>query len=1004
MALTINTNVASLNAQRNLNQSQNSLNTAMERLSSGLRINSAKDDAAGLAISDRMTAQIRGLNQAVRNANDGISLAQTAEGALQESTNILQRVRELAVQSGNASNSATDRASLQAEVNQLVSELDRIAETTTFNGRKLLDGSFTQQAFQIGTEAHQTINVSAAGATTDILGVNKMSVNNNEGINAATGADSTNVNVSESAFGATAGHGTDIAGANDALIADQNITVTQEGGATSSVAISGTKSAYSIANALGAESGVSASAGETSVALDFSSVSDVQDGDVVSFNLQVEDGSGNNTQAISITRDSSSGSLYDQAVSAISGKLGSFDDSVTMVQDASAETITLNQVDGKNIGIDSFAVQDLAQASVDTSNFQNMAVDSVADLSGFTNVDGTETDITLDLTENGNTHSLTLDLNAESGTATEKFAAALNTALSGAGVSNVSASESGGTVTVTASDTYELSFDNLAGGGGDETITVAAGTDSAVSAGDGTLNSGAGPDAQTIQGNNQLQFDVVDSVNGTDTLTFDLTGIDTTNATSVADAFEDALDGTVGAGISNADLSFSRSGTEFTLSANSEIDLTFNNTQDNNATRLGSGNQFSADIVIPGAELGTSEDNTLTFDTSDAITATVVSSDSTMGFGEQTIGEAGGSDDVAGVATGELTLTLDEGVSLSSDTASASGGIFTVGANQDAEFTLLGQASTNDGNNVAAQTLSLYGKTEATVDVEADASASDIAALVNAESDSTGITAKARTTATLSNLSDDGVVSFKLNGTEISANVTTGDLSSLETAINDRTSQTGVTALISSDKQSITLTDEAGHDIAIQGFNSSAAEDGSTGNAVDMDVTGSTGSTVTLRDGGVNSGNYDSTVIGGDITFAADESSFQVSSDIAPESGGLFAGDAGDLQASDLQSVSSIDITSLEGVNKAIDIVDGALSMVDSNRADLGAIQNRFESTIANLNNVSENLSAARSRILDADIAQETSAMTKNNILQQAGVSILAQANQAPQLALSLLQ
>ena len=133
MALTINTNIASLNAQRNLGVSQSALNKSMQRLSSGLRINSAKDDAAGLAISDRMTAQIRGLNQASRNANDGISLAQTAEGALQESTNLLQRMRELAIQSANGTNSVSDRTSINAESLQIISELDRISTDTQFN-------------------------------------------------------------------------------------------------------------------------------------------------------------------------------------------------------------------------------------------------------------------------------------------------------------------------------------------------------------------------------------------------------------------------------------------------------------------------------------------------------------------------------------------------------------------------------------------------------------------------------------------------------------------------------------------------------------------------------------------------------------------------------------------------------------------------------------------------------------------------------------------------------
>jgi flagellin len=172
MAQVINTNIASLNAQRNLNKSQGALNTSLQRLSSGMRINSAKDDAAGLAISERFTAQIRGLNQAVRNSNDGISLAQTAEGALGEVTNNLQRVRELAVQSANATNSASDRAAMQQEVSQLVSEIDRVAKQTNFNGVSLLDGSFSSQAFQVGANVGQTITVaSIANATKSGLGI-----------------------------------------------------------------------------------------------------------------------------------------------------------------------------------------------------------------------------------------------------------------------------------------------------------------------------------------------------------------------------------------------------------------------------------------------------------------------------------------------------------------------------------------------------------------------------------------------------------------------------------------------------------------------------------------------------------------------------------------------------------------------------------------------------------------------------------------------------------------
>ncbi len=159
MALVINTNVMSLNAQRNLSTSGSALATSLQRLSSGLRINSAKDDAAGLAISARMTTQINGLNQAVRNANDGISLAQTSEGALQEVTNNLQRIRELAVQSANASNSDSDRKALDQEVQLRLAEVERIASQTAFNGRKVLDGSFGAAAFQIGANVGETITV-----------------------------------------------------------------------------------------------------------------------------------------------------------------------------------------------------------------------------------------------------------------------------------------------------------------------------------------------------------------------------------------------------------------------------------------------------------------------------------------------------------------------------------------------------------------------------------------------------------------------------------------------------------------------------------------------------------------------------------------------------------------------------------------------------------------------------------------------------------------------------
>jgi flagellin len=197
MPQTINTNVVSLNAQRNLNMSQSSLATSMQRLSSGLRVNSAKDDAAGLAIAERMNTQVRGLNVAARNANDGISLAQTAEGALGKVGDMLQRMRELAVQSANATNNQTDRDALQAEVAQLKDEIERVATTSAFNGTKLLDGSFTAQSFQIGANSGETIELAAItdarlaglGTLTTAAAVNEASVTGTATFNALADGD-----------------------------------------------------------------------------------------------------------------------------------------------------------------------------------------------------------------------------------------------------------------------------------------------------------------------------------------------------------------------------------------------------------------------------------------------------------------------------------------------------------------------------------------------------------------------------------------------------------------------------------------------------------------------------------------------------------------------------------------------------------------------------------------------------------------------------------------------
>jgi flagellin len=252
MAQTINTNIASLNSQRNLNTSQASLSTSLQRLSSGLRINSAKDDAAGLAISERFTSQIRGDTQAARNANDGISLAQTAEGGLSTAGDLLQRIRELAVQSANGTNSDSDRKSIQNEVSALSSELNRVATTTQFNGQNVLDGSLTAAQFQVGANSGQTINIGVQSAKASDIGNNTLSAV------FAAGGGSLSDSVAAAATLTTAHL------ANNQ--AADTLNLTSGTGTATNVTVGAGDSAKKIAasvNALSSQSGVTASASTT---------------------------------------------------------------------------------------------------------------------------------------------------------------------------------------------------------------------------------------------------------------------------------------------------------------------------------------------------------------------------------------------------------------------------------------------------------------------------------------------------------------------------------------------------------------------------------------------------------------------------------------------------------------------------------------------------------------------------------------------------------------------
>ncbi|EAW41807.1 flagellin [marine gamma proteobacterium HTCC2080] len=352
MPQTINTNVASLNAQRNLNSSQSDANTALQRLSSGLRINSAKDDAAGLAISNRLTSQINGINQAIRNAGDGISVAQIAEGALAETGDILQRLRELAVQSANSSNSGADRAALQVEVAQLQEEMNRIANTTSFGDKKLLNGSFSSETFQVGAQVGETITFSISSARATDLG---------------QAFDVTNMldNLQNAGRGATA------AAAN--AITAQNL-IFSVGTETTTVAVAADSSAKQIASDISSNvSGLTATA-STSATIQFAN-DDTQGSATFAVTIQGQTLAVDMTQAtLSATTGAAKAAALKTAIDSNAALSGSL--TVSIADD----TITLVDADGDNITIvgDTGNTATATDMTIDSGGTGSVVVDNQA--------------------------------------------------------------------------------------------------------------------------------------------------------------------------------------------------------------------------------------------------------------------------------------------------------------------------------------------------------------------------------------------------------------------------------------------------------------------------------------------------------------------------------------------------------------------------------------------------------------------------------------------------
>ena len=383
MAQVINTNVASLNAQRQLNNSANSLSTSLQRLSSGLRINSAKDDAAGLAISERFSAQIRGLDQARRNANDGISLSQTAEAAMQSSGDILQRIRELAVQSANATNSAGDRAALNSEVQQLTQELQRIAINTEFNGQKLLDGSFSSAQFQVGANANQTITATSGNFQVNAYGNYRLG-------GLATSTDTPN-GVGDLTVGSTADAklSTWITG-NTSAVAAETITLSNSLGSREISIAAGSSAEQMAAKINQAEAGVRATA-NTSVVLGSGTAdaTSFQQGGSYTFLLATETTAGADPDAYTTVSFSIGGSASGVAASTnsqLSAAVQAFND----VSGKTGFTANIVEADDGSLGIrlTSEAGKDLRIVNANTSD-NAVSINDISVLNGTTTGDTT---------------------------------------------------------------------------------------------------------------------------------------------------------------------------------------------------------------------------------------------------------------------------------------------------------------------------------------------------------------------------------------------------------------------------------------------------------------------------------------------------------------------------------------------------------------------------------------------------------------------------------------
>ena len=1180
----INTNIASLNAQRNLNSSQAATNQALERLSSGLRINSAKDDAAGLAISTRFQSQINGLNVAIRNTGDGVSLSQTAEGALGAMTDSLQRIRELALQSANGTNSDADRQALNAETQQLIAEISRAGSQTNFNGLNLLDGTFTS-VFQVGANAGETISVSIGKLTSDTLGVSSKSgvsalatnsalsggdlVINGISIGASRASDDTASTASASSSAIAKAAAVNRASAQTGVSAIVDETTASGSSMTASitagtVVVNGTSisvettadassSRAAVVSAINAQSSLTgvtavdngdASLGVSLVAADGRNIdmsftgtltaattglasagtytggftlvanSDVRSVAISGANL-ANAGLVEGTFTSGVSTVSSTARTANGAVAATGGTVAGTVDVSSISFDFSAGTpAELATISGAN-GISSTGVNLSAAsaAAATASTGVDLAAWAGADFSaeqlqGTVDLGATGTDFstntvafTLSIVDGDNydvlinTDYTDATVGGGAGSGNTALLADINGQLAGSGYT---ASLANGTKLTLSQDApsaetaiFTAGFaatdaDTVFGFSAANDTLVADGTsgiasfDVAVDGGAAqtvTLDAAIADDTALLAAINGQLTGAVASLDGNGLLviTSGTTGAASSVAVSnlVGTTSEIGVVATSATGLNAANLDFNIT---TTAGGTDNVVLSGNYTDAANGGTLGSGNTallaaintaitgsgFTASLnsnfqlvftedANGGASITAADNggavNALTyFGISTATDTGVVASGATNatftvevdGGSAQNVNVNSNVANSAGLLTainGQLTgatasLNVDGQLVITSDTTgtSSSVAVTAIGGTTTAQFGLaVGSDSGSNAvaatyNNLAAGDLVINGVSISAANAADDtasysaassstkeASGISIAAAINASTASTGVTAttnatvtKGTSAATAGTASNTGTL--YLNGVDIGLTVQGSADTNRTFAVNQINAVTGQTGVTAEDNgTSITLTAADGRNIVLaldtNGGSIAAANFGLAGAGIsssDFTDGGATGVTRANADA-VTTYSTVSLSSGGAIELSGGTNGNEALTDLGLSQGSFGGGIAG-------QYLSEVDISTQDGANKALAAVDNALNAVNSARADLGAIQNRFETTISNLAVSAENLSAANSRILDADFAAEAAALSRSQILQQAGISILAQANAAPQQVLSLLQ